>query len=199
MGVSKKTEKLKRIKDEIISLEESPLYTYRTKNNYFPVIGEGNHDADLMLIGEAPGKNEAETGRPFCGRAGKILDELLRNAGIDREDIYITNVIKDRPPKNRDPLPEEIDVYASFLDKQIEIIDPSLITTLGRFASNYILQKYGFGEEFAISKINGKIYKKEDLNLKIIPVFHPAASIYSPERKKDLVTGFNKISRLLNK
>ncbi len=199
MRVSKKTEKLKRIKNEIISLEESPLYAYRTKNNYFPVIGEGNHDADLMLIGEAPGKNEAETGRPFCGRAGKILDELLRNAGIDREDIYITNVIKDRPPKNRDPLPEEIDVYASFLDRQIEIIEPSLIVTLGRFASNYILQKYGFGEKFAISKINGKIYKKEGLNLKIIPVFHPAASIYSPERKKDLVTGFNKISRLLNK
>src|SRR3989338_9321442 len=103
-----RTELLRSIKDEVLALKESPLYTERIKNGVFPVIGEGNHDAKIMFVGEAPGKTEAATGRPFAGAAGKILDELLASISINRSDVYITNIVKDRPPLNRDPSPEEI-------------------------------------------------------------------------------------------
>src|SRR3989344_5745695 len=97
-----RTEQMKKIKDEIVAAKDSLLYEYRIKNKYFPVIGEGSHHAKIMFIGEAPGKNEAETGHPFCGASGKILDELLASIGINRKEIYITNIVKDRPPDNRD-------------------------------------------------------------------------------------------------
>ena len=99
-----RTEELRKIKDEIINAKNSPLYGYRIKNKYFPVIGEGSHNAKIMFIGEAPGKNEAETGRPFCGAAGHVLDELLESIGLNRKEVYITNILKDRPPENRDPI-----------------------------------------------------------------------------------------------
>jgi uracil-DNA glycosylase len=95
-------------------LVESPLYAERVANGVFPVIGDGSYDASVMFIGEAPGRNEAKTGRPFCGASGKILDELLRHVGISRDDVYVTNVVKDRPTNNRDPKPEEIEIYAPF-------------------------------------------------------------------------------------
>src|SRR3989344_4714607 len=96
-----------------------------------------------MFIGEAPGKNEAATGRPFCGVSGRILDELFVSAGIDRKNVYVTNIVKDRPPANRDPLPEEISTYARFLDRQIDIIQPKVIATLGRFSMDYIMRQFG--------------------------------------------------------
>src|SRR3989344_8545021 len=126
-GMDQRTEQLKKIKDKVLNLKESPLYKERIKNKVYPVIGEGSHYAEIMFIGEAPGKNEAETGRPFCGMSGKILDELLRHIEIKREGVYVTNVVKDRPPFNRDPLPEEIETYAPFLDRQIDIIQPKII------------------------------------------------------------------------
>src|SRR3989344_3352600 len=113
-----RTEQLRKIKDEVLVLKESPLYEDRIKNQVFPVIGEGSHYAKIMFVGEAPGKNEAKTGRPFVGAAGKLLDEFLASAGIKREDVYITNIVKDRPPLNRDPFPNEIDIYSPFLDRQ---------------------------------------------------------------------------------
>src|SRR3989338_758977 len=122
-----RTELLRKIKDEIVALKESPLYAERIKNKVFPVIGEGSHDSQIMFVGEAPGKNEAATGKPFCGASGRILDELLASAEIKRADVYVTNIVKDRPPFNRDPLPEEIAVYGPFLDRQIEIIEPEII------------------------------------------------------------------------
>src|SRR3989344_3034494 len=125
-------EVLSKIKEEIVNLNKSPLYKIRIKNKVFPVIGEGSHHAKIIFIGEAPGRNEAATGRPFCGAAGKVLDELLASVNIERKDVYITNIVKDRPPFNRDPLPEEIKVYGPFLDRQIEIIQPEVIATLGR-------------------------------------------------------------------
>lgn len=195
MDINKKSEELKKIKEEIVNLKESPLYKYRTKNNYFPVIGEGDHDADIIMIGEAPGENEALTGRPFCGRAGKILDNLLSEVDIPREETYITNIVKDRPPENRDPKPQEIEIYAPFLDRQIEIIKPKIIVTLGRFSANYVLSKFSFGDNFSISSINGKVYSKEGMDFEIIPLLHPAASIYSPERKEDLIEGFKKVKK----
>src|SRR3989338_5497296 len=100
-----RTELLRKVKDEVINLKESPLYEERVKNNVFPVIGEGSHSAKIMFIGEAPGKNEAKTGKPFCGASGRVLDELLAHVGIPRSEVYVTNIVKDRPPMNRDPLP----------------------------------------------------------------------------------------------
>lgn len=101
-----KTDQMCTIRDEIIALTTSPLYEYRTSNKYFPVIGEGSHDAKIMFVGEAPGKTEAQTARPFCGAAGKFLDVMLGSIGLRREDVYITNLVKDRPPENRDPTPQ---------------------------------------------------------------------------------------------
>src|SRR3990167_11066988 len=101
--MAKRDEELKKIKDEILSNKDCPLRNYRISNGYFPVIGQGNHNAKIMFIGEAPGLNEAKTGVPFCGASGRILDELLKSVDILRSDVYITNILKDRPENNRDP------------------------------------------------------------------------------------------------
>ncbi len=171
-------EALKKIKDEVVALRVSPLYAERVKNKYFPVIGEGNHSAEIMFIGEAPGENEAKTGRPFCGRAGKVLDDLLLSVGIDRKDVYVTNIVKDRPPGNRDPFPDEIEIYAPFLDRQIEIIKPKVVATLGRFSMQYVMSRYGLEWELdSISKLHGKIFDTK--NFKFVPLYHPAAAIYN--------------------
>lgn len=178
-----KTEALRKIKDEIVDLKGSALADERRANNTFPVIGEGDHDADIMFIGEAPGESEAKTGRPFCGRAGKVLDNLLESTGIKREDVYVTNIVKDRPPKNRDPLPSEIDIYAPFLDRQIEIIKPKVIATLGRFSMQYIMNRYGLEWELApISVLHGKVFETTmpwGDKVKVVALYHPAAAIYN--------------------
>ncbi len=176
-----KSEEIEKIKNEIINLKKSPLYKYRIDNNYLPVIGEGDYNSKTMFIGEAPGRNEAKSGKPFCGAAGKILDELLLSIKIDREDIYITNIVKDRPQNNRDPLPDEIKIYGPFLDRQIEIIKPKVIVTLGRYAMNYIMNKFDLGSEMeSIGKSHGKTYKTKDNfnNIEIVTLYHPCMAIY---------------------
>lgn len=188
-----RTELLRKIKDEIINLKESPLYKERIKNKVFPVIGEGSHHAKIMFVGEAPGKNEAATGRPFCGASGKILDELLGSVGIDRKDIYVTNIVKDRPPFNRDPLPEEIKIYGPFLDRQIEIIQPEAITTLGRFSMDHVMRKFGLENQLkSISQMHGKMFDAEVSygKIKIIPLYHPAVAIYNRTTKNILIKDF---------
>lgn len=178
----KRREELRKIRDELIVFKESPLYSYRIENKNFPVIGEGSHYANIMFIGEAPGKNEAETGHPFCGRSGKVLDTLLSSVSISREDVYVTNIVKDRPPGNRDPYPEEIDLYAPFLDRQIEIIKPKIIATLGRFSMVYILERFNSNEsKKSISELHGKIIEVEATYgiIKIIPLYHPAVAVYN--------------------
>lgn len=187
------TEQLRKIKDEVLGLKDSPLYQERIKNKAFPVIGEGNHYAKIMFIGEAPGKNEAATGRPFCGAAGKVLDELLASAGIDRKDVYVTNIVKDRPPFNRDPLPEEIKIYAPFLDRQLDIIQPRVIATLGRFSMDYIMRKFGLeGSITNISNMHGRIFDAQTGYgvIKIIPLYHPAVAVYDNSRKTELINDF---------
>ena len=153
-----RTELLREIKDEVVNFKESPLYKERMANKVHPVIGEGNHYAEIMFIGEAPGKTEAQTGRPFAGQAGKVLDELLKSVGIERKDVYITNVVKDRPSMNRDPLPQEIALYASFLDRQIEIIQPKVIILLGRHSMKYIMEKFDLESQLtSISRMRGQV------------------------------------------
>jgi len=191
--MSTKTEQLKKIKDEVLNLKESPLYKYRTENKYFPVIGEGSHDAEIMFIGEAPGRNEAQSGRPFFGAAGKKLNILLDHVGIKREDVYITNVLKDRPEMNRDPLPDEIKIYGPFLDRQIDIIQPKVIATLGRYSMDYIMKKFALTSELQpISKAHGKEFDAEASYgpIKIAVLYHPCVAIYNPTRIDELKKDF---------
>jgi len=189
--MSDKKSKMKAIRDELFEFSESPLYEERIKNKAFPVIGEGSHDARVIFIGEAPGKNEAKTGKPFCGASGKILDQLLEHIKLNREDVYITNVVKDRPTNNRDPKPEEIELYAPFLDKQIGIIQPKIIATLGRFSMEYIIKKFGLEEKLEpISKIHGKKIKIPNTDMTIIPLYHPAVAVYNRNMLDDLKKDF---------
>src|SRR3989344_634578 len=186
-------ELMRKIKDEVVALKKSPLYKFRIENKNLPVIGEGSHFAKIMFIGEAPGRNEAKTGRPFCGRAGDILNELLESAGIKREEVYVTNIVKDRPPQNRDPLPEEIKIYGPFLDRQIEIIQPEIIATLGRYSMSYIMPKFDLSLELEpISKAHGKTYGAEASygKIKIIPLYHPAVAVYNSHTKDTLKKDF---------
>jgi DNA polymerase len=190
MASETKTEQMKKIKDAILSLTESPLYEYRTSNKYFPVIGEGSHDADIVFIGEAPGKNEAMTGRPFCGASGRILSEMLASINLTREDVYITNIVKDRPQDNRDPLPAEIALYSPFLDDQINIIQPKVIATLGRFSMKYILEKFNCPESVqTITNLHGKLIPTKAAYgpIHIVPLYHPAVALYSGSSKQTLL------------
>ena len=193
-----KTDRMKEIKDEILNFTDSPLCMERISNETFPVIGEGSHDADIVFIGEAPGKNEAKTGRPFCGASGRILDELLAHIKIDRKDVYITNIVKDRPTNNRDPKPEEIEMYAPYLDRQIEIIKPKIIATLGRFSMEYIMKTKGLEDKLEpISSIHGKKFKIPDSDLIFVPLYHPAVAVYNRTTLPSLKKDFEVLKKLL--
>lgn len=195
-----KLERMQEVRDDLLNFTESPLYTYRKDNNYYPVIGEGNHDADVLFIGEAPGKNEAEQGRPFCGRSGKMLDEMLASISLNRKDVYITNIVKDRPPNNRDPKPDEIALYAPFLDKQIEIIEPKVIATLGRFSMEWIFNHLGVSDLLtSISQMHGKKFtvKTSSGDVVLLPLYHPAVALYNGGMKDTLLDDFKILSSLL--
>lgn len=200
LSTEEKFEKMKEIRDEIVALENSSLYEYRIKNGNLPVIGEGDHDASIMFVGEAPGKNEAKTGRPFCGAAGKILDELLASVGIERKKVYVTNIVKDRPPENRDPLPEEIILYGPFLERQVAIIYPKVLVGLGRFSSVYVMNLLDLsGEVKPISQMHGKIFKGsfQGKEMICIPLYHPAVAIYNIHEKETLKKDFEALKSYL--
>ncbi|PIR86614.1 MAG: uracil-DNA glycosylase [Candidatus Harrisonbacteria bacterium CG10_big_fil_rev_8_21_14_0_10_49_15] len=154
------------------------------------VPGEGNPDAEVLFIGEAPGKNEDLQGRPFVGAAGKFLDELIGLIGLKREDVFIANIIKHRPPGNRDPLPPEVEAYTPWLAEQIRIIDPKLIVALGRYAMEYLL-----GPGLSITNVHGQP-KRRDGRV-IMPVYHPAAALYRNDWKPILAADFKKIPKIL--
>lgn len=191
-----KVEKMEKINKKLVNLKKSPLYNYRVKNNFKSVIGEGNINSKIIFIGEAPGKKEAETGKPFCGASGKMLDKLLRSIKLEREDIYITNIVKDRPQDNRDPSLEEIKLYGKILNEQIKIIQPKIIVTLGRFSMEYIMKKFGIEKEIEpISKAHGKKFEAKSSygELKIIPLYHPAVALYNGGMKETLLKDFKKV------
>ena len=196
-----KTDELKKARDEVWSLTKSPLYSYRKENKYYPVLGEGSHDAQIMFIGEAPGEKEAKSGRPFCGAAGRVLDELFESISAKRKDTYVTNIVKDRPPGNRDPQPEEIELYAPFLEKQIDIIQPKVIATLGRFSMQFILEKFKSTEAGkTITQLHGKkipiLASYGDIF--IIPLYHPAVALYSAKTKNTLKDDFKILSPFIH-
>jgi len=182
-----KTIQLKQIKDEIIACKKCPLSATRT----LPVIGVGSHDAEIMFIGEAPGANEDATGVPFCGRAGKILDEVLESVNLKREDVYICNVLKCRPPKNRDPLPSEKIACLDYLKRQIEIIKPKIICAMGNHAIGFIFQEFGLGDKLVgITKLHGQEFESNNFSypVKIVALYHPAVATYNPNMK-DVLKG----------
>jgi len=171
---------------------------WKTRNN--PVFGEGSITADIMFIGEAPGFNEDKQGRPFVGRAGKLLDEMLESINLSRNDVYIANILKCRPPNNRNPEKGEIESCTEFLNEQIEIISPKIIVPLGNFAVQYIFKKYGF-ESKMISKVHGKIFKKTTLfgPISIIPMYHPAIATYNPNKKSILLEDIQVLDQIISK
>lgn len=198
LTLEQRFEKMKDIRDRLLSFKESSLYKYRVENKFFPVVGEGSHTAKIMFIGEAPGKNEAETARPFCGKSGKILDEMLESINLNRSDVYITNIVKDRPPENRDPSQEEINMYAPFLDEQIEIIQPTVIATLGRFSMNYIMAHLGLTAMIdSISNTHGKefVTKTSYGPVSVIPLYHPAVALYNGSNKQTLLDDFQVLKK----
>ena len=157
------------------------------------VMGDGNPDADIVLIGEAPGKNEDEQGVPFVGAAGKFLNEMLASAGINREDVYITNIVKYRPPNNRDPLPEEKKAFWPYLLEQLQIIKPKIVVTLGRHSMEYFLP----GQY--ISKIHGqpKRIQLGDHEIVIVPLYHPAAALYNGSMRQTLIDDFMRMPEII--
>lgn len=184
---------LGKIAQQVRDLKESPLYPYRKDNNYLPVLGEGDPHASIVFVGEAPGKQEAKTGRPFVGAAGQILDQLIESISLRREDVYITNIVKDRPPDNRDPHTEEIDLYAPFLLQQLDIIKPPVIATLGRFSMDFILEHFDMHQQGQkIGKLHGKVLKTKASygEISVVPLYHPAAALYNNQLRDTIVNDF---------
>jgi len=155
------------------------------------VFGEGNPDAKIIFIGEAPGKQEDLTGRPFIGPAGKVLDQLLESIGLKREDVYITSILKYRPPDNRDPRPDEKAAFWPYLSAQLEVIAPQLIVALGRHAANCFLP------ELQISKAHGVPQQWEGYTL--LPLYHPAVALYNGSMRQTLLHDFQQVATFAKK
>lgn len=177
---------LAEIREEVSTCKACSLCEGRTN----VVFGEGNPHARVMIIGEAPGKNEDLQGKPFVGAAGKFLDELLEVAGLKREDVFIANVLKCRPPSNRNPKPEEIEACATFLRQQTQTISPDVIVTLGNFATQFILRT-GVG----ITHLRGTVQRAG--RFLVLPVFHPAAAIYDRSKRDVLLSDFERVGSLV--
>jgi len=178
---------LNTIASEITRCTKCPLH--KSRKNAVP--GEGNPNAKIMLIGEAPGYWEDVKGKPFVGAAGKFLDTLLAEAGVSRAQVFIGNILKCRPPNNREPAPSEIQKCTPFLDRQIAAIKPKLIITLGSHSTAYILAKAGIQFK-GITETRGKLYKTNVLGLEVnvFPTFHPAAALYNAKYKQTLIEDF---------
>ncbi|MFO8133121.1 MAG: uracil-DNA glycosylase [Thermoplasmatota archaeon] len=184
---------LTELEDAIHSCQRCHLH--QTRKNAVP--GEGNPDAAIMFIGEAPGSREDQTGRPFVGRAGTVLDQALESADVKRDEVYITNVVKCRPPDNRNPTRHEIETCTPFLDEQISRIAPSVICTLGTFAAGYVLSAYGFAAG-PLSAIHGTVYRSPLAMLNIVPLYHPAAALYNPGLREVIQSDMHRVASLLD-
>jgi uracil-DNA glycosylase len=183
-------EQLKAVYEEARQCTRCPLHQTRTT----VVFGSGNADADLMFVGEAPGANEDRIGLPFVGQAGKLLEKLLGEIGMERKDVFIANTLKCRPPDNRDPHPKEIDACHDYLDRQVELIEPVVICTLGNFSTKLLRS-----DTAGISRLHGR----EEVRaigaraVRLYPLYHPAAALYTPSMLETLRTDFHRIPELL--
>jgi len=181
------TNRLNIISEEILHCQKCPL----AKGRKNAVPGEGPSSVDIMFIGEGPGYHENQQGKPFVGQAGAFLDELLAAANLKREDVFITNVVKCRPPGNRDPMPEELEACANYLDEQIALLDPKVIVTLGRFSMAKFI------DNAKISRIHGQAHQVG--KRLIVTMYHPAAALHQPALRPALIEDFSKLPRLLAK
>ncbi len=166
------------------------------------VFGAGNPDADIVFIGEAPGKKEDETGEPFVGAAGKFLNEMLASIGMERSDIYITNIVKYRPPNNRDPLPEEKKAFLPYLQAQLEIIQPKVVVTLGRHSGSCFLPDLHISNDHGEPKrIKLQFHddKAKSFAIVILPLYHPAAALYNGGMRQTLIDDFALIPEIIKK
>lgn len=177
---------LDELREQVAACHACPLAEGRTQT----VFGDGNPDARVLIVGEAPGKNEDLQGIPFVGKAGQNLNQLLDIAGLAREDVFIANVLKCRPPGNRDPRPEEIQVCTPFLREQTRTINPEFIVTLGNFATKFILKT-----EMGITRLHGTLQQAG--RFKVFPIYHPAAAIYDRSKWEALENDFVTLGQLL--
>jgi len=189
--VNNKQTLLEQIRADIIANNICPDLA-KTATNL--VMGDGNVDADIVFIGEAPGKSEDEQGVPFVGAAGKFLDAMLETINLKRADIYITNIVKYRPPSNRDPLPEEKSAFWPYLVRQLDVINPKIVVTLGRHSMEYFLP------EQKISLIHGQPKRVQfgERKLVVMPLYHPAAALYNGGMRQTLNEDFMKLPKLIN-
>jgi uracil-DNA glycosylase family 4 len=177
---------LDQIKDQILAKSVAPELAASAIQLVF---GSGNPESQLVFIGEAPGAKEDKLGKPFVGASGKLLDEMLRSISMDRQDIYITNIVKYRPPANRDPRPSEIVEFIPYLKSQLEIIQPKLVIFLGRHSMNVFLP------DLKISEAHGRVVDRD--GAKYLPLFHPAAALYNPKMRATLFDDFGRIPSIL--
>jgi uracil-DNA glycosylase len=181
-----KQQALDQIAAEIVANNVCPDLANTAKHMVF---GDGNPDAEIIFIGEAPGRNEDETGLPFVGAAGKFLDELLASINLERRDVYITSILKYRPPKNRDPKPEEKAEFWPYLSAQLKVIQPKLIVTLGRHSTSCFLP------DVQISKVHGQPLTWEGYTL--LPLYHPAAALYNGKMRQTLIDDFAAVASII--
>jgi len=183
--------------NQITSEARSCLECALGHNRKNVVLGSGSLDSEIVLIGEAPGRREDESGLPFVGSAGKLLDKLLESAGFRRKDIFIGNILKCRPPGNRRPKKAEVNSCERLLLRQLEIIKPKAIAPMGNSAFSYFQSRYGLGED-VIGDAHGKIYNAEESwgKIKLVPLYHPAAAIYRRQLLSDLEIDMKKVAEL---
>jgi DNA polymerase len=186
-----KTDKARALAEIAAAIEADGVTPHLRATATQLVFGVGNPDAELVFIGEAPGKNEDLQGEPFVGAAGKFLNEMLAGIGMERRDIYITNIVKYRPPENRDPTPEEIEAFIPYLKYQLDVISPKLVAFLGRHSMSVFLP------ELRISQAHGKPVRKG--GQVYLPLFHPAAALYNGGMRQTLIDDFSLIPAILNK
>jgi DNA polymerase len=189
-GPGERRERLVELYREVSSCTRCPLYETRTKT----VFGAGNADAELMFVGEAPGAEEDRQGLPFVGRAGQLLNELLGEIGLSREDVFIANVLKSRPPGNRDPQPAEIAACEPYLFEQVRLIEPKVVCTLGNFSTKLLS-----GSPAGITRVRGtpQVHELGGRTVFLLPLLHPAAALRTPAMKETLRADFATIPALL--
>ena len=190
-GADERRDELKAVFQQASTCQKCPqLAATRTT----VVFGSGHADADLMFVGEAPGANEDKQGLPFVGQAGRLLDTLLGEIGLTRGDVFVANVLKCRPPGNRDPLPHEIDACQDYLYRQLELIEPKVVCTLGNFATKLLR-----ADPMGITRLHGRAELRQlgPRRVRLYPLFHPAAALYTPSMLDTLRTDFHRIPELL--
>jgi uracil-DNA glycosylase len=190
LSAEERRERLVELYKQVQSCTRCPLHETRTK----AVFGAGDADAELMFVGEAPGAEEDRQGLPFVGRAGQLLNELLGGIGLSREEVFIANVLKSRPPGNRDPLPLEIQACEPYLFEQVRLIEPRVVCTLGNFATKLLS-----GSPAGITKVRGapQVHELGGRTVFLLPLFHPAAALRTPSVKETLRADFERIPALL--